>query len=77
VVTELLGLALVIIGVLMLLATVLRGRVKASGGVLIMIGPIPILVASDQRIATMLYLLAILLVLLGIIATLVPLWYIQ
>ena len=68
-----LGTILVVVGILLLLSTLLRGRVKASGGVLIMVGPVPLVVASDQRVAALLYVLAIATVLLGLLATLLPL----
>ena len=68
-----LGIILIILGAVLLLSTLLRGRARIGGGVLVMVGPVPLVVASDQRIATILYVLAIVTVLLGLLATLVPL----
>lgn len=58
------GLALALVSILLLLKS---GRFKGSGGAIILIGPIPIILSSDRRITLIMLALAAILVLIFLI----------
>lgn len=69
------GFVIVFIGILIIfLSLVSHGRGKVEGGGVVIIGPIPIIFGSSQKISILLVILAIILTVLVLLMYIVPLF---
>ncbi|MCY0868602.1 MAG: DUF131 domain-containing protein [Desulfurococcus sp.] len=69
------GFVLVLTGVTLLILGMLRGeKEEVKGGVVLVIGPLPVVFGSDEKTSSILMILAIVLTLLAVILFLLPWW---